>query len=192
MKYVKSIVLFSAVLVLFSGCSVDKESTKKTNQPEVESTVKKKDTSEKKSLSNLTKPAKKTTDSSNKQVDDIESIQYRVSNETGVLQGVDINFKTNEKIVFKKEKTKENIAVENVSGIAAEDLKTVKIDKGFKEKLFKTNFNNWEEKYENKEIMDGTMWEIVVKYTDGTGKVSYGINAKPDSFATFESLIFET
>lgn len=192
MKHVKSIILLSSLLVLFAGCSTNKEATKeKTKQSEVESSVKKNNTSETKSISNLVEPAKKATDPSKKQVTDIESIQYRVSNENGVLQGVDVNFKTNEKIVFVKEKTTENVAIENVSGIAPEDLKTVKINDTFKEKLFATNFNSWEEKYENKDIQDGTGWEVVVNYTDGTGKTSRGINANPDSFETFESLILE-
>lgn len=201
MKHVKSIVLLSSLLVLFAGCSATKdttkETTKKTDQSAVESTVKKdeasnmKDLNEANTLSNLVEPTKKATNLEKKQVKDIKNIQYRVSNENGVMQGVDINFEKNEKIIFVKEKTKENVAIENVSGIAPEDLKTAKIDNKFKEDLFATNFTSWEEKYENKDIQDGTVWEVVVNYKDGTGSVSHGINASPDTFKTFETLALE-
>ena len=60
-----------------------------------------------------------------------------------------------------------------------------------KEKLIETlnkiKFLTWKKEYDDKEMLDGTQWTILVTYNGNLKKKVYGSNAYPKGFNKFET-----
>lgn len=49
--------------------------------------------------------------------------------------------------------------------------------------------NDWDDRYENRNILDGEEWKIKVTYEDGEAREIIGVNAHPEGWHRFETLV---
>lgn len=56
--------------------------------------------------------------------------------------------------------------------------------------LHRLNIGKWRRSYDNRDILDGTQWEINIFFSDGHRPVRiWGSNAYPDNFNNFLALL---
>lgn len=123
----------------------------------------------------------------NDRLQDIQSIVIEYGGYFGGTEKRTITFE-GEKILVEKEYTLRILSPEELQQNPAEEFHDMEKAE-FLEEFADLHLGEWEKEYENLNVLDGTQWSVVIKFSSGKAFKSYGSNRFPYKFSGFLDLV---
>lgn len=123
----------------------------------------------------------------NDRLQDIQSIVIEYGGYFGGTEKRTITFE-GEKILVEKEYTLRILSPEELQQNPAEEFHDMEKAE-FLEEFADLHLGEWEKEYENLNVLDGTQWSVVIKFSSGKAFKSYGSNRFPYNFSGFLDLV---
>ena len=123
----------------------------------------------------------------NDRLQDIQSIVIEYGGYFGGTEKRTITFE-GEKIMVEKEYTLRILSPEELQQNPAEEFHDMEKAE-FLEEFADLHLGEWEKEYENLNVLDGTQWSVVIKFSSGKAFKSYGSNRFPYNFSGFLDLV---
>lgn len=123
----------------------------------------------------------------NDRLQDIQSIVIEYGGYFGGTEKRTITFE-GEKILVEKEYTLRILSPEELQQNPAEEFHDMEKAE-FLEEFADLHLGEWEKEYEDLNVLDGTQWSVVIKFSSGKAFKSYGSNRFPYNFSGFLDLV---
>lgn len=123
----------------------------------------------------------------NDRLQDIQSIVIEYGGYFGGTEKRTITFE-GEKILVEKEYTLRILSPEELQQNPAEEFHDMEKAE-FLEEFADLHLGEWEKEYEDLNMLDGTQWSVVIKFSSGKAFKSYGSNRFPYNFSGFLDLV---
>lgn len=123
----------------------------------------------------------------NDRLQDIQSIVIEYGGYFGGTEKRTITFE-GEKILVEKEYTLRILSPEELQQNPAEEFHDMEKAE-FLEEFADLHLGEWEKEYENLNVLDGTQWSVVIKFSSGKAFKSNGSNRFPYNFNGFLDLV---
>ena len=123
----------------------------------------------------------------NERLQDIQSIVIEYGGYFGGTEKRTITFE-GEKILVEKEYTLRILSPEELQQNPAEEFHDMEKAE-FLEEFADLHLGEWEKEYEDLNVLDGTQWSVVIKFSSGKAFKSYGSNRFPYNFSGFLDLV---
>ena len=123
----------------------------------------------------------------NDRLQDIQSIVIEYGGYFGGTEKRTITFE-GEKILVEKEYILRIPSLEELQEDPAEEFHDMEKAE-FLEEFADLHLGEWEKEYEDLNVLDGTQWSVVIKFSSGKAFKSYGSNRFPYNFSGFLDLV---
>lgn len=123
----------------------------------------------------------------NDRLPDIQSIVVEYGGYFGGTEKRTITFE-GEKILVEKEYMLRIPSLEELQEDPAEEFHDMEKAE-FLEEFADLHLGEWEKEYEDLNVLDGTQWSVVIKFSSGKAFKSYGSNRFPYNFSGFLDLV---
>ena len=123
----------------------------------------------------------------NDRLQDIQSIVIEYGGYFGGTEKRTITFE-GEKILVEKEYTLRILSPEELQQNLAEEFHDIEKAE-FLEEFADLHLGEWEKEYEDLNVLDGTKWSVVIKFSSGKAFKSYGSNRFLYNFSGFLDLV---